>query len=425
MTDVRISIMIDNVHIQGSPFKIKSWNSDSCKCPQTMAQFKKAYHCPTEVDSGFKESLARFNKTGFQEYMILEGAERLRDINNAYIQYVIKDNKIYTKNHTEISGFKQFFDRAFTSLSNKVILPDAEFLLNLGDWPLVHLKNPKHKDSHGRFFPMFSGCLDGKSADMIMPTWVDTRYIFNEAIENVAEIDSKSYGQGPWATKEPKVFWRGRDANAERIKLAEMAKTRPDLLDVGLTHYFFFRNGEEQRFGRAKYVNFVEFWKYKYMLNIDGTVAAYRLMTVLAGNSVVLKQDSPYVEWFYHHLKPYEHYIPVKRDLSDLVEQVEWAREHDEEVQKIARNARVMMRELKSPERIYCQFFQFFEEVSKMMRYPVEVRPDMEFVPGPSPLHGHTCQCHYKTANVAAKKAPSAQVFSSSPPGGSPPKIEL
>ena len=75
--------------------------------------------------------------------------------------------------------------------------------------------------------------------------------------------------------------------------------------------------------------------QYKYQLNVDGTVAAYRFPYLLAGNSLVLKQDSPFYEHFYSKLEPWTHYVPLKRDLSDVVEKVQWAREHDEEVSRL------------------------------------------------------------------------------------------
>ena len=46
----------------------------------------------------------------------------------------------------------------------------------------------------------------------------------------------------------------------------------------------------------------------------------------------MLKQDSPYYEHFYKSLEPGKHYIPFKRDLSDLKEKILWAKKHDEEV---------------------------------------------------------------------------------------------
>lgn len=72
--------------------------------------------------------------------------------------------------------------------------------------------------------------------------------------------------------------------------------------------------------------------QYKYQINIDGTVAAYRLPYLLAGDSVVLKLDSIYYEHFYNELRPWEHYVPVRADLGDLLEKIQWARQNDEQV---------------------------------------------------------------------------------------------
>ena len=46
----------------------------------------------------------------------------------------------------------------------------------------------------------------------------------------------------------------------------------------------------------------------------------------------MIKQDSEYYEHFYHQLEPYKHYIPMQRDLSDIVEQVQWAIDNDDTV---------------------------------------------------------------------------------------------
>ena len=77
---------------------------------------------------------------------------------------------------------------------------------------------------------------------------------------------------------------------------------------------------------------FLFFSQYKYQINIDGTVAAYRLPYLLAGDAVVFKHDSVYYEHFYKDMQPWEHYIPFRKDLADLEERLRWAMEHDEEV---------------------------------------------------------------------------------------------
>lgn len=77
---------------------------------------------------------------------------------------------------------------------------------------------------------------------------------------------------------------------------------------------------------------FLWFAKFKYQLNIDGTVAAYRFPYLLAGDSLVFKQDSAYYEHFYVDLEPDVHYVAIARDLSNLVDKIELAKENDQQV---------------------------------------------------------------------------------------------
>lgn len=89
-------------------------------------------------------------------------------------------------------------------------------------------------------------------------------------------------------------------------------------------------------------------------MNIDGTVAAYRFPYLLSGGGMVLKQESPYYEHFYSQLREWEHYIPVARDLSDLVERIQWAIENDEKAHNIADNGRKFAQENLLPQHIIC-----------------------------------------------------------------------
>ena len=73
-------------------------------------------------------------------------------------------------------------------------------------------------------------------------------------------------------------------------------------------------------------------FQYKYQLNIDGTVAAYRFPYLMLGDALVFKQDSDYYEHFYRQMKPNVHYVPLKHDLTDVVQKVKWAKAHDNEV---------------------------------------------------------------------------------------------
>lgn len=90
------------------------------------------------------------------------------------------------------------------------------------------------------------------------------------------------------------------------------------------------------------------------MLNIDGTVAAYRFPYLLAGNSLVFKQESPFYEHFYNLLREKYHYVSVKRDLSDLVDKIHWAIQNDDISRKIVKNGQQFANNFLTADKILC-----------------------------------------------------------------------
>ncbi|CAB4060189.1 unnamed protein product [Lepeophtheirus salmonis] len=85
--------------------------------------------------------------------------------------------------------------------------------------------------------------------------------------------------------------------------LIQLGLRHPKHLNVGITRYFFLRK-KKKELGVKEHVPFFDFFKYKYLITVDGTVAAYRLPYLLSGNSVVLKQNSEYYEHYYSKLIP-------------------------------------------------------------------------------------------------------------------------
>lgn len=66
-----------------------------------------------------------------------------------------------------------------------------------------------------------------------------------------------------------------------------------------------------------------------------------RFGTLLCYNSVVIKIEPKYFDYFYSDLKPWTHYIPVKNDLSDMHENVAWTLDpkNEQAVRSIIRSA--------------------------------------------------------------------------------------
>jgi len=148
--------------------------------------------------------------------------------------------------------------------------------------------------------------------------------------------------------------------------------------------------------GSTKSVPFFDFFNYKYQLNLDGTVAAYRFPYLLAGNSVVLKQDSEYYEHFYADLQPWVHYIPVKQDLSDLKEKLSWAADNPEAVKKIVEYAQQFVLDQLLPHQVLCYHAKLLEEWAGLLKEKVEVREGMEEVEEEGGMDPRFpgCPCH-------------------------------
>ena len=79
--------------------------------------------------------------------------------------------------------------------------------------------------------------------------------------------------------------------------------------------------------------------RYRYLIDIGGNGYSGRLKMILWSGRPILLVKRRYIEYFYKHLIPYQHYIPVKEDLSNLIVQVQWCRSHPKEASQIGANA--------------------------------------------------------------------------------------
>jgi hypothetical protein len=80
--------------------------------------------------------------------------------------------------------------------------------------------------------------------------------------------------------------------------------------------------------------------KYRWLLDIGGAGYSGRTKFLLFSSRPLLMVDRRYIEYFTDELKPWEHYIPVSEDLSDLVDKHEWLKHNDGEALRIAARAK-------------------------------------------------------------------------------------
>lgn len=107
---------------------------------------------------------------------------------------------------------------------------------------------------------------------------------------------------------------------------------------------------------------------------------------------MVLKQDSTYYEHFYNDIQPWKHYIPLERDLGDLVEKIKWALLHDEESAVISKNGASFARDSLLPHNVFCYYTILLERWSKMVSVPDVVPQDFELVSQPAEPSDCDCQ---------------------------------
>jgi hypothetical protein len=145
----------------------------------------------------------------------------------------------------------------------------------------------------------------------------------------------------PWERREKRAFWRGSttgrpEAEGDwrtlpRLRLCGIAAERSDMIDAGITAAVQWDGMEvDPLIRRPVQAHLWQQWRYQ--IDIDGNSNAWAGMfhRMLSG-SPVLKVASPmdFRQWYYHRMLPWVHYVPVRSDMSDLQERIEWLRGHD------------------------------------------------------------------------------------------------
>lgn len=273
--------------------------------------------------------------------------------------------------HDTYEGDKNvlLFQDMIVELCKEKQINDCIFFMNVRDFPVLRTdrKHPytsitnksipeKYKQD---FCPIFSTASGNAYDDIPLLTpddWtrVSNKYYPERCINNY--IDQKEINI-EWKDKKPIAFFRGASSgcgmtfdNNMRLRLIQIAKEYPDLFNVGITSFnkrlkknlnknMTIFNEKDLDIKMADFVSNDEKATYKYILNIDGHVSAFRLGHEMSSKSTILLVESHYYIWFSKMLVPYEHYVPVKCDLSNLVEIIEWCKNNDSKCKQISENA--------------------------------------------------------------------------------------
>ncbi|MDQ3115304.1 MAG: hypothetical protein M3Q86_01625 [Verrucomicrobiota bacterium] len=152
------------------------------------------------------------------------------------------------------------------------------------------------------------------------------------------------------------MFWRGSSVGQKDHPILEMPRARLCLLaqemgadwgDISLAALFHISEADAAELRRRQLVKDKVPWKelsnYRFHIDIDGHAASFTgLFLKLLSGGLVFKVQSPdrCVQWYYDRLVPGVNFVPVRSDLSDLVEVVAYYRKHARLAERIARRGR-------------------------------------------------------------------------------------
>ncbi|XP_066890638.1 protein O-glucosyltransferase 1 isoform X1 [Kogia breviceps] len=269
--------------------------------------------------------------------------------------YQIIKNRLYRENDcmfpSRCSGVEHFILEVIGRL------PDMEMVINVRDYPQV----PKWMEPA---IPVFSFSKTSEYHDIMYPAWT-----FWEGGPAVWPIYPT--GLGRWDLFRADLV----RTSPERDPLILLSRKSPKLVDAEYTKNQAWKSMKDT-LGKpaAKDVHLVDHCKYKYLFNFRGVAASFRLKHLFLCGSLVFHVGDEWLEFFYPQLKPWVHYIPVKTDLSNVQELLQFVKANDDVAQEIAeRGSQFILNHLQMDD-ITCYWENLLTEYSKLLSYNVTRR---------------------------------------------------
>lgn len=203
-------------------------------------------------------------------------------------------------------------------------------------------QNPESFQATYKAVPIFSpATIDSVFLDILLPA-----HLFQDT------WDASRDGDMPWGKKKASLFWRGSTTggmaaddwiSSHRLRLVGKYGNKTRMANGAVEADISLHDAIQcagfcprirERFAPTVRVPFESHFRHKYLLDIDGNSYSRRLLSFHRSISLVFRAGI-FSVWFSSWLKPWEHYIPLKLDWSDVEEKVEWAYMHDGEAKRI------------------------------------------------------------------------------------------
>lgn len=282
--------------------------------------------------------------------------------------YQIIDHKLYREKDCmfpfRCSGVEYFILKLLEKL------PDMEFILNTRDWPQV--------GKYGHPYPVFSFSKTSQYWDIMYPAWsfweggpAISLYPTGLGRWDVQrKLINKTVEKWPWEAKKPIAFFRGSRTSAERDPLVILSREQPDLVNGQYTKNQAWRsNADTLGAPPASEVSLEDHCEYKYLFNFRGVAASFRFKHLFLCRSLVFHVGDEWLEFFYSAMKPWVHYIPVSKGLSEVRDLLSFSRENDKEVKDIAKRGFDFIWNHLKIEDALCYWEDLLLKYSKLLRF--------------------------------------------------------
>ena len=231
------------------------------------------------------------------------------------------------------------FEDRNNSIIRLIEMTDEKYKLPDFNRIYVHTGDHEHSDFIGCFYFCYGKNFAECFPDFNFLHWKNVGvFDYEDTIKEIkTDLDLSVY-------QEMKVGWIGALNGHwhKRRVLYKLGKENPDILDIiNLGGWDTKVNEKHLIPSSCKYHSYVELaQKYTILLDIEGGGYSGRLKYLLHTGRPVIVVDRVPKEFFYPFMKPWEHYIPVKNDLSDLLEKTRWIIGNYEEASEIGLNGK-------------------------------------------------------------------------------------
>ncbi len=220
------------------------------------------------------------------------------------------------------SSLKLILEAIMLGVHNK----DFEFYLHTVDFPTEKIEK-------GHFYYC---CDQPENLDSVFPDFIFDHWKqagipdFKKTVLEISEAAEKQFIHS-------KMLWIGNvETNPIRKKILEFSVKYPHIIEAYNTAVDQFIIEKKD----IPYISLADHTQYKYLIDVEGRGYSGRIKMLLFTKRVLFIQERRWKSYYHFELVPFKHFIPVKNDLSDLLEKINFVENQGENYyQEMAQNA--------------------------------------------------------------------------------------